>query len=412
MASPVADAYNAPSGADVYAGRYPGSSVLAGGATLADVSAAGDIDGGAIPSWVPPEGKFADISLNELIDVNPCPSNGCTWSGGGYGPEEMFRVWCGGVFAPEYGSKGAFLMMGGGHLSYDGNEVYAFDIASRSWVCHGTPSDYSGTDIQADGEYPDGTSPPPHTYGMTGYLPPAWGGGTLGSLLLFGFPGGSVEQRVHAINLETGVWSRFTSANLQFGNSYGAAVRDVSRSGWWVVPSVCTRMYFVSSSGTVTAQHTNTNLNSGGQSMAALIPSRDILVNLEYGPGLLWLDLASLSSNPSGTYWNVITTSGTGPTASDLYKWGFEWSTLLDCFVCYQGTGQNTIYKLTPPAVLTDAWVWSSEVLTAQHSESPSYLSANANGHWRRFVEIPELHTFLWAESGAGPVQAWRPSGM
>ncbi|MEG7973046.1 hypothetical protein, partial [Listeria monocytogenes] len=76
------------------------------------------------------------------------------------------------------------------------------------------------------------------------------------------------------------------------------------------------------------------------------------------------------------------------------------------------GTGQNTIYKLTPPAVLTDAWVWSSEVLTAQHSESPSYLSANANGHWRRFVEIPELHTFLWAESGAGPVQAWRPSGM
>lgn len=384
MASPVPDSYSCATGGAVYGGRS------------------------GLPAWVPPAGKFSDVSLNVLTDVNPCPGNGCAWSGGGsLGPKAMFTVWCGGILAPEYGSQGAFLMWGGGHISYDGNEVYAWDIASRLWVCHGTPSSYNGTQIGTTGEYPDGTPPPPHTYGLSNYLPPAWGGGTKGSLLQFGMTGSPVEQRVHAFDLATGVWSRFTSANLQFGNSYGTTVRDTARQGYWVVPSVCTQMYFVSKTGVVTPQHTNTNRNSGGESMACLIPSRDVLVNLEYGPGIAWLDLASLSSTPATTYWQTVTTTGTGPTASDLYKWGFEWVDRLGCFVCYEGTGQNTVYKLTPPATLSDPWVWSSVVMTPQHSESPSYVSGNANGHWRRFVDVPTLETCMWFESGTGPVQAW-----
>lgn len=371
---------------------------------------AGENTGGTppeIPAWVPAAGKFADISLNVMSDVNPCPTNTCVWSGGGLGPKEMFRVWCGGIFAPEYGTKGAFLMFGGGHLSYDGNEVYAFDLASRLWVCHGTPAPYNGTQIQANGEYPDGTPPAKHTYALVSYLPPAWGGGTLGSLLTFGMSGSGVEQRVHAFNLATGVWSRFTAGDLQFGNSYGTAVRDSARQGYWVVPSVCTKIYFVSKTGVITNQHTNTNRNSGAESMASIIPGRDVLVNLEYGPGLAWLDLASLSASPATTVWNAITTTGTAPANAYLYKWGFEWSARLNCFVCYEGTGQNTVYKLTPPAVLTDPWVWSSQVLTPQAAESPSYVSANPNGHWRRFVDASDAGTFMWFESGTGPVQAW-----
>jgi hypothetical protein len=355
-----------------------------------------------------PAGQFSNVSTNVLTDVNPCPANNCAYSGSTGGPAEIFRVWCGGVWAPEYGANGAFLMFGGGHMSYDGNSVFAFRGATLDWVNHGTPAAYADGDIQADGEYPDGTPPPPHTYALTGYLPPAWGGGTLGDLLVSGLPGAAVEQRVHAMDLSTGVWRRFTSSALTLGNTYGSMVRDDAREGWWIVPAVAAQIYFLSKLGVITAKHTNTNRNSNAESVTCLIPGEDILVCFDFASGNVpkfqYLDLAVLEATPASSGWQTITTSGTPPSS---YKSGFEYIPALDKIVSYIGTGQDYVYTLSVPATLSNTWSWATQTLTPVGGISPSYVSGNLNGHWRRFVDAPQLGYQLWVESGTGPVQAW-----
>lgn len=361
-------------------------------------------DPSVLPAWVPSPGTIANISLNSLIDINPCPANNCAWSGSTGGPNEIFRVWCGGAWAEEYSTLGAFLYHGGGHGSYSGNEVYAFDLDTRQWTMHGTPSPYEETNADANGEYPDGNPFPPHTYSGVAYMPPSWGGGTKGSYVRFGFAGSSAVQWIHRMDLATGVWSRFATFSGAGQASYRSVVRDDSREGWWVVPSQG-NLAFVSKAGVVTTYGGAAYVNSNAENVACYVPNRDLLVNFDFAigntPKISYLDASAPSSG-----WQVA--SGATVNAPSHYKNGFEYSSVLDCIVSYAGVGGNTVKKLAIPSVLTGTWSWSDEVLTG----TASYVSGNFNGHWRRFVEIPDARCFLWAESANGPVQAFRMMGM
>ena len=359
--------------------------------------------GGALPAWVPEPGSIVDISLNSLIDLNPCPANNCVWSGTGGGPAEIFKVWCGGAWAAEYSTLGAFLYHGGGHNSYSGNEVYAFDLDTRRWAIHGTPSPYTETDADSNGEYPDGAPFPPHTYSGVAYMPPAWGGGTKGSYLRFGFAGAAVSQWIHRMDLATGSWSRFADLTALGGSSYRSVVRDDSREGWWIVPAQG-NVLFVSKTGAVTSYGGAAYVNSGAENVACYVANRDLLVNFDRSSGgTQQIKYADASNLAAGWF----SANGASLNAPVNYTRGFEYSSILDCIVSYHGEGGNVVKKLPIPTVLTDDWTWQDETL----SGAASYLSGNPNGHWRRFVEVPAARCFMWAESANGPVQAFRMMG-
>ena len=82
------------------------------------------------PSWVPSPGQWAEVGLNTVVDVaGPAPATGAAiGTGNGF-----LNIWAGGAYAPGYGGRFGSVIYGpnGGHASYDGNDVYAYDIESR-----------------------------------------------------------------------------------------------------------------------------------------------------------------------------------------------------------------------------------------------------------------------------------------
>ena len=197
--------------------------------------------GATLPAWVPAPGMRSNISLNVMADVDPCPRRNCIWSGGGQ--SRVVTAWSGAAFATHYGDLGAWIITGGGHGDYFGNEVYAFELDSRRWVRINDPYP-GGRDSKVDyaeGEYAPGIPLSSHTYQHTQYLPPSLGGGSKGSLLLVVmYAAGRLAHgsgRSHACDLATGLWSRYStnraSVNL---NGTSSTAYDGQRRGYWRVP--------------------------------------------------------------------------------------------------------------------------------------------------------------------------------
>ncbi|HWM28529.1 MAG TPA: hypothetical protein VNQ14_08730, partial [Woeseiaceae bacterium] len=67
------------------------------------------------------------------------------------------------------------LVFGGGHTTYFGSDVHAFDVASREWrrlttgFVTGNPREYGEGAVYETSTYPDGSPLPPHTYDYVQY---------------------------------------------------------------------------------------------------------------------------------------------------------------------------------------------------------------------------------------------------
>lgn len=169
-----------------------------------------------------------------------------TWTGGVYVPGDK---WLWGNPATRYG---AMVYWGGGHGAYYGSQLSVFDFNYRQWVEINRPSTMPGTTSFRDysnetgyltahqtiepfvdmargdwdwyQEHQDPNLPlhttlntalngskqrtisPNHTYSTPTYLPPEWGGGSMGSYLC----SGTDQKIIHRCDLATGVWSRIS----------------------------------------------------------------------------------------------------------------------------------------------------------------------------------------------------------
>jgi hypothetical protein len=109
-----------------------------------------------------------------------------------------------------------------------------------------------------------------------------------------------------------------------------------------------------------------------------------------------------------------VTTNTAGTRVPDV-RAGGQWSTILNCIVSYPAAGSTSVYKLTLPDPASNGsgtWTWTNETLVGVSGAVPSQTTSNNNGAWGRFIEIPAASCFLWCDSVAGPVQAWRLNGM
>lgn len=96
------------------------------------------------------------------------------WSGRG-DFAAITEAWNGAVYASNCGDSGSMVIFGGGHNDYFGSDVHTFDLATREWqrisdgYITGHGKDYGSGATYSEGEYPDGSPLPPHTYGYVQY---------------------------------------------------------------------------------------------------------------------------------------------------------------------------------------------------------------------------------------------------
>lgn len=85
------------------------------------------------------------------------------------------EAWNGAAYASNCGDSGSMVIFGGGHNDYFGSDVHTFDLATREWqristgYVTGRGNEYGTGAIYPQGEYPDGSPLPPHTYGYVQY---------------------------------------------------------------------------------------------------------------------------------------------------------------------------------------------------------------------------------------------------
>lgn len=407
MATPAGDSHQVASGGVIAAGRH------------------------LLPSWVPPTGKFQNISLNILNDVKP--AGWPTTDGGG-----PFVNWAGGVYAKDFSSRGAMVIHGSGHLS-QGAPVWAgvwcFDLSTLRWVGRNIPSAplqeqpantaYYNQYYESLSAGTEGHPYAPHTYDALVYQPSNLGGGASGSMLrtFYAGTGTDVKNAIHRFDLSspTSPPTRVID-DLVMGSdgNYAMTASDDARGGYWIMQtSGVGPLKFVHYADWSVSSWNVAYGTYGDNSLIYLPAPFDCLV------GMGRADMANTIFNvyvcpivggvPQG--FTQVATSGTPPSDG---RSGGVWSELLNCIVAYQGRASYIVHKLTPPTgnLTTGTWAWASETLSAVNGETPSQAlnSQNGlpfdNGAWSRFMEVKSARCFIWGEGVNNPVQAWRLTGM
>jgi hypothetical protein len=173
------------------AGNTSAQSTSASATTLAS-------SGGGIPSTL----GWYQIPNTQLAPI--CPTY--TEIQGNSGCAAVMSAWSGGLYDPQ---RARFIITGGGHNDYFGNEVYAIDFSS------GTPtrvlvhdaSHGSGFSVTDNETMPDGNPTPRHTYGCLTYFPTQdeyiyCGGGSNVN--------GNIENGMWRYNPKTNTWTNVT----------------------------------------------------------------------------------------------------------------------------------------------------------------------------------------------------------
>ena len=413
-----------------------------------------------LPAWVPAPGQYATVSLANAASVDPCPARNCAYSGVN-GFESIWIAWNGGAYAPLLGAYGSMLFFGGGHYAYDGNCVVAYDVAARRWSLLSQPSNYntrsSGDNdstnvlVDQDGTFPDGTPFPNHTNMGCDYLPPAAGGGPLGSYVFMGHDNTGVNitrSNLWRFDLQARTWSRWTMP-MRLGDLCSLVYDPKRRGLWWFAPYLAESYYagplwFID---VVNRALTRVGINSVAGRLGpdiympglTYVASRDCLLLPRNGPGLdiQCVDLASLVLGPncwapsfnirqSGAKCRSLWTYPDGGSssawqnhaASDQLEYCAEdgCAYALDLY----SSGPCNLHRLQPPAagqLESGTWTWSLETLAARTNErlalrSLPYGLGTDTRLYGKMRFVPPIRSFAISDHDRLPVQALRPKAL
>jgi hypothetical protein len=341
-----------------------------------------------LPSWVPQPGQWAAVGLNTLIDVQgPAPASGSSFSSN----NGFLNIWSGGAYAPAYGGRYGSIIYGpnGGHDSYDGSDVYAYDIETR--LCSLVKATYNPTSngVDSNGRFPDGSPSPPHSYDGHLVIPV----GPMGTLVVpdtyDDLDSTSRANTVFFLDLATKQWS--SRSTLMPGGVHQACAFDERRqSGWW---------YGVYGGGPLTRYDGSTSdaypsvtRPFNADTVGAIDSTRDQFVIYWHGNGSIAaidLDdpenpsLVSTPNNPPGNY----------PA--------FEYVREIDRFIAW-GSGR-AVYELDPgdPSA---GWQSQGEA-GAVTPPSPS------NGCFSKYVYVSAVRCLIGVSRTDAVAYAYRPIG-
>lgn len=360
----------------------------------------------------------ADGLLDTQIEVAPTVPTGTG------NLQRALQAWNSGAAISRNGLKGKLYFMGGGHSDYPGNEVYEYDVASRTWARIWGPSanlvSPSNTN-PFDGyvQYPDGAPGASHTYDNLVAIPPdtTYPQGRL-ILTARAYAGLSAEfstQYSAIFNVATRTWTRSTNAP-SLGEPTSTSIYDPVRHQVW---------RFGRAGLTSACAVLNLDTYTWG-AVQSVIESGSPYINFDIVSG--WCDTHGvivqrstyggsnqiLVFDPATRQRTVATTTGTGPTATD--QTGLEWCPDNGKFYCYEA-GSSSVWTLTPPGSLPGTWTWALETF-AGGSASPSHTppsgvsEATTNLRNNRWRYLTEINCFGWYDNVNAPVQLYKPVGV
>lgn len=389
------------------------------------------------PAWVPPVGTFADINGNTLDAAKPAG-----WPNGD-APAGPFNNWNGGAFARDFGTKGAFVIHGSGHLLpgvtlFAGNHLW--DVELRQWVSRNVPSPpiVEGGAFNNHRESTDsatlGHLYPSHTYDGLVYLPAAMAqatfpGNVSGALVKCCWPGDSeAVQDIHVSNLDSSsdpavrVVENIDLAGGSADGSYPATALDEARGGFWIIAGNGNGpLKFVNTTTWAVTSYAGVGYGSYGNQSLIYVESLDCLIGTgddgSGGVSHVVTVCPIVAGVPQG--FTTVTLSGTPPADG---RCGGIWSDTFGGVICYEGDGATEVLRLKPPtsgSLTTGTWTWKRQTLAPHGGATPSRPGINVNngeqdsgnGSWSRFVELPAYPgNFLWCGSVYDAMQAWHLS--
>lgn len=367
-----------------------------------------------LPEWSPPVGVLSDISLNTIYDARVTEAQAAM--------QQQIDAWAGAIFVPTYGYLGSMIFHTGGHIYFDSNAIYRYDIATRLWSNERPPATQfldadsyiadvvTGWMWAADGGVGLQVGEPfaAHTYAWLTWIPPSNAPGTKHGYLYtpgrgsMSRPGQKGTNQPH--KYEIGTKDLWTFAGSQIGTkpAHSFAFFDKSRNrvvyGYGDAPSRV--MYWVDPINDLAGQIVFPDTDPSWTPYYFVgfhDVEDDLYIGARVQPSVIEL---SVIDPTTGRHYKPAT-SGDVPTGTfPLGDSGIEWVEKWHSLVCYAGT--DTVWTLKAPKdPRTGVWQWSSQPI----SGTSRHLVAQP---LTKFKYVPRLDLFMWPMTHNTPVQGFR----
>ena len=331
-------------------------------------------------------GEWFMYPNSHATTVDPCPANGCSYSGTSHFTAIM-DAWCGGAYDT---TRDELLIHGGGHVDYGGNEVIAFSIYNGTWRRRSNPSSPVGNN---SAYYPDGRPSATHSYGGLHYLPAPYDKmyRSFGSA----YPSGGSTNDVNSFDLSVdgltvNPWANLASLPVPPGDFSAGAANPTTMRIW--------HQAAVSSNATLCEYNPATNTwTTHGQFSTYEYATWAIDDDNNHMVGLLQDGRIMFWNLNSPTSVTQLTTTNNPNLASTDQAPGFVYDKVNKCFLGWGGG--STIWQLSIPAGggPSGTWAWTQLALSAGNSVTPT--DNNSRGTYGRFRYVPSLHAVVVVNS-------------
>jgi hypothetical protein len=290
-----------------------------------------------------------------------------------------------------------FLVWGGGHSDYGGNEVYAFDLSTYAWRRLTEPS---AADRARTPMYPDGQPRSRHTYNYIEYVP------SVDRLLCFGasgpFPlgGGEFSRDVLEFDIGERRWTGRARAQVPLpGSIIGAHARLDPSSG---------RIFFVGSRrAALQAYDPDADRWSSGwtpvhvrvHATAAIDAARREFVLLGSG-GKSGAQLLRWRLDRPGEVEDLTVRTSGDKQIESAYAPGFDYDSVARRLVAWSGGTDVYVFD-------GDQLRWTRLPAAADNGVDPG--RANPTGTYGRFRYVARYDAFILVNGAEQNVLAYRP---
>ena len=381
----------------------------------------------SVPGWVPAEGAVQTLSTpNTFLSQN---GNVEGWE---YAFGKIIDDYSGGVYNPYWGALGAMTFHGGGHSATFDNSVVILDYNDLTFKRLSNPTqsakgaNWSFLNVdpafnQVYAEYGDGQPGSGHTYDTLAILPPAHGGGAMGSLVRVGSYAvhpGEVRGTTHAHRFDFGLaarsggtWTRWTEIALRGLTSGACSAYDPLRQRFWTIGGLSSQPAFIRYLEVAGHEYREVAFTKGA---ALAPPATPDSMTMRYDPTRDLLILSCTTGNALRLAFLRCESPEKGwiePALSAPIPFMAQWTHPFDFvpqankFVMFSPADSAAVFDLVVPADPTQTWQVTRQPIKAGGTLKSAYVAG------KRWSYSPATRCFVWVASSTSPVVAYRPVG-
>lgn len=354
-------------------------------------------------------GTWATFGSNALNDVHPATDG---WSASS--SAKVMQPWSGGCYDSV---NKMFIVWGGGHDNYYGNEVYSFSLPTGVWSRLTNPSTYAGdpANIANDGinysdasegiMLSDGRPAPEHSYDTLGADPVSGG--------FFGWGGGQAHGGSNAymwkFNTTSPGWTKLIHDNPAGGNATLIFKYDPAQDVYWSYGAQTHRIWEMvrSNTNTFTQFNTSADIAADFNQSGVIDPVHKRAYAI--GNGICGYYSVDIVGGTVGTT-TVPSVSGSTTAQADQYP-GLAYHTPTGDIVAVRGANgsgmpaTSTVWRLN-----TTTHVWTAVTAGGGSAVPQGDTDPNYAGTFGRFEWLPSYGCFGLVCQITGPFYIYKPN--